>query len=481
MPDVDPPHGLEHERLQLLFRQAQATSVVAALGAIACGIIIYNAIGLPSTWIWVAAAIAVTLYRQRLYRRFFRTRPGAVPDHAWLRAHAFAIIPTGIAAGALPLLELSTAPPYIREMQTLVPALVLVSAVTSFGVYFRQYLALLVATTVTAALTQIWSQGAAAVPTVVMLVLFAPILAVTAKRYQDSIATSLAAKHRSEQLVDELTLRNNELAHQNERLGRQQDMLEQEEELAKHVFQQLIIGGDHRLPGIHTWNQPMGSLSGDLIQASRGPAGESYVLLCDFTGHGLPAALGALPASAVFLAMSAKGLTVDVIARELNAKLRQLLPVGYFCCAALIQLSADRTRVGIWNGGLPPILINRANRDGHDQFASHSLPLGVVDDDRFEAASTTLTLNPGDVLYAYSDGLTEAQNIDGDMWGKERLHGFVMQKDLPAPRLPALIDTLLEYVNLAPPSDDISVVEIEATPANPGVTHATPCLSQTGT
>jgi serine phosphatase RsbU (regulator of sigma subunit) len=188
-----------------------------------------------------------------------------------------------------------------------------------------------------------------------------------------------------------------------------------------------------------------------------------------------------LPASSVFLAMSAKGLTVDVIARELNAKLRQLLPVGYFCCAALIQLSADRTRVGVWNGGLPPILINRANREGHDQFASHSLPLGVVDDDQFEAASATLTLHPGDVLYAYSDGLTEAENIDGEMWGRERLHGFVMQEDLSVPRLPALIDALLEHVNLAPPSDDISVVEIEATPANLSEVQPASRLSQTGT
>ena len=70
----------------------------------------------------------------------------------------------------------------------------------------------------------------------------------------------------------------------------------------------------------------------------------------------------------------------------------------------------------------------------------------------------------GDLLYAYSDGLTEAENFDGEMWGIDRLEAFLQRPDLPTPRLPSLIDTVLEHVNLAPPSDDISVVEVEATP-----------------
>ena len=85
----------------------------------------------------------------------------------------------------------------------------------------------------------------------------------------------------------------------------------------------------------------MGSLSGDLTQTGRGPDGQIYVLLADFTGHGLPAALGALPASSVFLAMAHKGLSVEGIAAELNRKLYQLLPIGYFCCAVVVELAAE--------------------------------------------------------------------------------------------------------------------------------------------
>ena len=464
MSGAPPTLTAEHERLQLLFRQAQSTSVMAGVAAVACAFVIMNEIPGPGPWVWMSSVLVITALRLQLYRRFFRTQPGHHPPGYWLMRHALAAVPVGIAAGALPLLQLSHAPLYIQEMQTLVPALVVMAAITSFGVYMEQYLVLLLTTILTVTMTRLWVDGTAAVPTIIMMSLFAPLLALTAKRYGDSIKRTLEARQRSESLVEELTTTNNDLAHRNELMAQQQDLLEQEEELAKHVFQQLIVGGDHKLPGVHAWNQPMGTLSGDLIQTARGPAGEAYVFLGDFTGHGLPAALGALPASSVFLAMSSKGLPVDIIARELNRKLRELLPVGYFCCAVLIQLSTDRRQAKVWNGGLPPILIKRRGQKDFEQITSHALPLGVIDDSEFDSDAQLCALEPGDALYAYTDGLTEAENIDGEMWGRERLRQFLQHPGLGAPKLPALIDAVLDHVNLAPPSDDISIVEIEALP-----------------
>lgn len=318
------------------------------------------------------------------------------------------------------------------------------------------------ATGLTTIATRLHASGADSAAEVVLFVIFLPVVAVTAKRYCESLLSCSRAKFRSEQLVRELRVANTSLSRQNTLLGEQRDLIEQEEALAQHVFRQLTLGGDHELPGIHVWNQSMGSLSGDLTQTARGPAGQVYVFLGDFTGHGLPAALGALPASSVFLAMAANGLPIELIAAELNDKLGQLLPVGYFCCAVLLELAPNRGRVRVWNGGLPPVLIRRRGQQGYERIASHSLPLGVVGADEFEGAAQDRTLYPGDLLYAHTDGLTEAEDIDGEMWGTRRLEAFLLRPDLPVPKLPSLIDALLEHVNLAPASDDISVVEIEA-------------------
>jgi serine phosphatase RsbU (regulator of sigma subunit) len=131
----------------------------------------------------------------------------------------------------------------------------------------------------------------------------------------------------------------------------------------------------------------------------------------------------------------------------------------------LIELSKDRRQVHVWNGGLPPIVIRRSQLGTSEQLRSHSLPLGVVDADVFDPTVHQFDLQPGDLLYAYSDGLTEAENIDGEMLGSARVEEFLLRDDLPTPRLPSLIEAVLEHVDRAPASDDISVLEIEASPA----------------
>jgi serine phosphatase RsbU (regulator of sigma subunit) len=172
--------------------------------------------------------------------------------------------------------------------------------------------------------------------------------------------------------------------------------------------------------------------------------------------------LGALPASSVFLAMASKGLPVESIATELNTKLNQLLPIGYFCCAVLLELSADQRTLNVWNSGLPPVLVKRRDKAGYERIISHSLPLGVITGEAFDTPAQRVELRPGDLVYAYTDGLTEAANRDGEMWGTERLENFLERPDLPFPRLPALIEEVLQHIDRAPTSDDISIVEVEA-------------------
>lgn len=464
MPSSPSEELIEHQRLRLLFKQSHIASVASAIGAVAVALVFYNATGTLAPFLWLGAMVILTALRFRLYRRFFATDVKRFSERHWLLQNGWIALLVGIAWGSVPLIPIDDSADYIQEFQTLIPGFILMAAITSYGVYYSQYLMLWLATGFTTVSTNLHVNGSAAISEVILFLLFLPMLLITAKRYGVSLVASMQAQHRSNRLVEQLTRTNNELHHHNSVLAQQQDLIEQEEELAQHVFRQLTLGGDHELPGVHAWNQSMGSLSGDLTQTARGPDGQIYVLLSDFTGHGLPAALGALPASAVFLAMAAKGLSVETIATELNRKLDQLLPTGYFCCAVLLELSADRSEVHIWNGGLPPLLLRRKGSDGFEKIHSHSVPLGVLSPDEFSAKCVACALAPGDLLYAYTDGLTEAENFDGEMWGARRLEDFLLRTDIDAPKLPALIDAVLEHVNLAPASDDISVLELEASP-----------------
>jgi len=435
---------------------------MASLGALACmGVMLHAKTG-SGPVIWFVAILLTTGLRFALYHRFFNSDARDFSVEYWLRQHFWTGGLIGVAWGSLPLLPMADAPVYAQQLQTMVPGFLLMAAITSYGVYFSHYAFLLGTTGLTTMVSHLATRGAEGIPEAILYLVFAPVMAVTARRYSDSLVTSMRARRHSHHLVEKLTEANGDLVDQNSVMTQQRSLLEQEENLAKHVFRQLILGGDCKLPGIHTWNQSMGSLSGDLTQTARGPSGQAYIFLSDFTGHGLPAALGALPASSVFLAMASKGLPLESIATELNTKLNQLLPVGYFCCAVLFELSADHRSLQVWNGGMPPVLVRRGGQTGYQRISSHSLPLGVATGEAFDAPTHRVELHPGDLVYAYTDGLTEAENRNGEMWGAERLESFLERPDLPIPRLPALIEEVLRHVDQAPTSDDISVVEVEA-------------------
>lgn len=467
MADDSVREPLEQERLRLLFTQARPASITALLGAFACMLVLYHAAPGPGPALWFAGICIATAIRFVLYRRFFAHDGDRKPASHWLRRHHWSGGLVGVAWGCLPLVPLGDAPLYAQQLQTLVPGFLVMAAITSYGVFFSQYTTLLLATGITTIATHLAARGAEGIPEAIIYILFAPIMAITARRYCDSLVTSMKARRHSQHLVERLTEANEDLSRQNTVLNRQRNLLEKEEELAKHVFGQLIIGGDGNLPGVHTWNQSMGNLSGDLTQTARGPSGQAYVFISDFTGHGLPAALGALPASSIFRAMAGKGLPLELIALELNTKLNQLLPIGYFCCAVLIELAADHRTLKVWNSGMPPVLIKRHGETEYERIDSHGLPLGVAVGEAFDTRPKALELQAGDLVYAFTDGLTEAENQAGEMWGIERLEQFLLRTDLPTPRLPALIDAVLEHVDQAPASDDISIVEMQA-----GVTAA---------
>jgi len=101
-------------------------------------------------------------------------------------------------------------------------------------------------------------------------------------------------------------------------------------------------------------------------------------MLGDFTGHGLPAAVAALPAAEIFYEMTAKGYSIGEIVGEINHKLKSMLPPELFLAACLLELDVSGASLAVWNGGIPDVLIRDANGKTLRRLPSRHLPLGVV-------------------------------------------------------------------------------------------------------
>jgi PAS domain S-box-containing protein len=246
-----------------------------------------------------------------------------------------------------------------------------------------------------------------------------------------------------------------------EELRYKQVQLEHEEQIARHVFEKITASNNDNLPELSSWIVPMGTFSGDMMLSAVLPSGTTRVLLCDFTGHGLPAALGAVPVSSIHKAMAQKDLPLEILMDELNNKLRALLPTGIFCCIAGVDIDATRTHAHIWNAGLPEVLLVNKTGEIIKRIKSDHLPLGVVTYDCSEMHCVDVALQRGDSIYLYSDGMTEAENPAGEMFGQQRFEELLMVATEDGERMNNIQNSVRGYINNAPANDDLSLLQIK--------------------
>ncbi|WP_447747445.1 ATP-binding SpoIIE family protein phosphatase [Pseudomonas nicosulfuronedens] len=248
---------------------------------------------------------------------------------------------------------------------------------------------------------------------------------------------------------------------QRDLIARHNEHLLNEQRVAKAVFDKVAHSGCLSAANIRYLQSPFALFNGDLLLAAFKPSGGMHVLLGDFTGHGLPAAIGAMPLAEVFYGMTAKGYPVADILREMNAKLKRILPVGVFCCAAVLNLSFQRGLVEVWNGGLPNGYLHRQGGELQPLVSRH-LPLGILEPSAFSDHFEVYAMEEGDRVFLFSDGVLEARNATGEAFGEERLRQVYAEGFAPSRLFDGIQAAVSRFRGEA--QDDVSMLEIALVP-----------------
>lgn len=240
---------------------------------------------------------------------------------------------------------------------------------------------------------------------------------------------------------------------------------EGEQEVAHAIFQKILREGCLEHPNL-TWRlSPAELLSGDILLAAPTPHGLLHVMIGDFTGHGLAAAVGAVPVAEAFYSMTQSGFGIGSIAAEINHKLRLILPTNLFCAACLLEWDPAGRRITVWNGGMPDGLIVRPQEGLLRPLHSRHLPLSLLNEDQFDASTETIEVQNGDRLYLYSDGLIEARNAAGEMFGRDRLEQQILHTERsPASLCERIQAELTRFCEGEPAHDDIALVQLTCDP-----------------
>jgi hypothetical protein len=227
-------------------------------------------------------------------------------------------------------------------------------------------------------------------------------------------------------------------------LSRRQALIEAELEAAQQVQQVLVPERLCEVPGfkVESVYQPAQQVGGDFFQVLPSDDGGLLLVMGDVAGKGLPAAMlvsvlvGAIRGIAEYTCAPA------VILGNLNERLVGKAGGG-FSTAVAAHISAEGEVIISSAGHLSPYL------DGDEIALPGALPLGVTSGASYETAQFNLA--PGSRLTFYSDGVVEAQNQTGELFGFERSRALAVH---PA-------DVIARSAASFGQQDDITVVTIE--------------------
>ncbi|WP_455210165.1 ATP-binding SpoIIE family protein phosphatase [Kaarinaea lacus] len=263
--------------------------------------------------------------------------------------------------------------------------------------------------------------------------------------------------------MERIRLVHEKMFKQQQELQKFHNQQQHELKLAKHVFSSIVEKYACEIPGLRAWLEPASLFNGDILLYAITPAGGLHVMLGDFTGHGLSAALGAMPASDIFYGMTKKGFSIGDIAEELNKKLYAGFPPDMFCAACLLEIGAEYNTISVWNGAMPDLCVVDTQGNIKNRLSSSYQALGILPGEQFQRTVEIVQVEEGDRVYLYSDGLIRANNDHGEKFGKEKILDLIANP-CDANCFQSVLHTVEAYVGGAKQCDDISFVEITISP-----------------
>jgi PAS domain S-box-containing protein len=237
--------------------------------------------------------------------------------------------------------------------------------------------------------------------------------------------------------------------------------LEGELQVARTIQRALRPSGEFGAPGIQVaaFAEPAAYAGGDYYDWGRCADGRFMMGVGDVTGHGVGSALLASACRAYGRALAAAFGLTEVMSR-LNALILQDTVEGRFVTCAMAEFDPASFRVRLTSAGHGPMFVTRRAGDRKlDEFLPQLPPLGVSS--VFEVPEPdSAALAPGDGVVFVSDGVFEAMNASGEMFGLERLRSALAAlRGRPADEVVhRLMSTVREHLGGTMHQDDLTVL-----------------------
>jgi PAS domain S-box-containing protein len=218
--------------------------------------------------------------------------------------------------------------------------------------------------------------------------------------------------------------------------AQERQRLEQELHIARLIQQTLLPKSLPELPHyeVAAYYQPARQVGGDFYDFLTLPDGQLGLIVGDVSGKGVPAALVMAITRTMLQAAYRMGSPGEILEQVNNTLYRDIPPNMYVTClTALLDSRTGRLQYANAGHDLPYL----RHTDGVSELRATGMPLGLMPNMSYEEKE--ITLEPGESVLFYSDGLVEAHDPRREMFGFPRMQGFVGAH----PGGATLIDSLL--------------------------------------
>lgn len=237
--------------------------------------------------------------------------------------------------------------------------------------------------------------------------------------------------------------------------------------LAEEVQKSLLPDHAPEIPGLDIAGRSLSSaeVGGDYYDFVPSEDGLN-VAVGDISGHGVDAAL-LMTSARAFMRMRATspGAPAHIVS-EMNRHLSQDLDgTGRFMTLFLIRFAPETGQVRWVRAGHDPALVYCPGTDSFTEMNGSGLPLGVDTETAFEEHLSTI--HPGQLVAVGTDGIWEARNSRGEMFGKNRFRDILRHHadKSSAAIIDAVFDAVIDFTASVRPEDDVTLVVIKCAAA----------------
>ncbi|RME25087.1 MAG: LacI family transcriptional regulator [Deltaproteobacteria bacterium] len=247
------------------------------------------------------------------------------------------------------------------------------------------------------------------------------------------------------------------------------DALWSEMEVAKQI-QTSLLPRKHRVKGyeVAATMVPADEVGGDYYDIIETKAGEAWLSIGDVSGHGVESGLiMMMTQTGIFTTVNhSSGHKPSEVLERVNAVLKEnisRLGTDRYMTITVVMLENDRI---FFSGKHQDILVYRASSSSVEVVPTSGTWLGVVDELNGFVDDRSLEVDTGDLVLFYTDGVTEAMNEQGEMFGEQRLKEALNRyADLPVDEIVSnIVRDLQEFMKEQ--HDDITLMVLKRSSGN---------------